>query len=142
MDLNQKLSNFESSPENDTWQMIESRARQEGDGLYDMKITPAEICWEKIATGIDQHVEDNTKTIFTSRKNLTSFIRYAAIITGILIGSISLSNKSIRTTFMNAILESNIKTTVNDTKKALPQNNKKIDSVIKINAKSSKQSLK
>jgi hypothetical protein len=131
MDLNQKLNNFECRPPDQAWSAIEKKASNEIDSLYEMKIIPPEICWNNIAEkiGNTEGKINNSKSISSSY--ISTWIRYAAIITGVLLLSIGLFNPSLRNKLFNTVIESNLKTSLSDTQYILPSNKKKSDTSIK-----------
>ena len=131
MDLNQKLNNLECRPPDQVWSAIEKKASNEIDSLYEMKIIPPEICWNNIAEkiGNTEGKINNSKSISSSY--ISTWIRYAAIIMGVLLLSIGLFNPSLRNKLFNTVIESNLKTSLSDTQYILPSNKKKSDTSIK-----------
>lgn len=125
MDLNQKLNNLEFTPEKQVWRSIENETRKIEDGIYDIEIMPPEICWMNIAKQISNVENKNTK--LRSIPGFSGWIRYAAIFTGIILGTIALLDHSIRNRVLNTVLESNMKTSLSDTQHIIPMNIKKID---------------
>jgi hypothetical protein len=129
MDLNQQLNNLELTPDEQVWQAIENETRKKAEGMYDMKIMPPEICWTNIAEQINTAEKKNTKP--KSISDFSKWIRYAAVFTGITLGTISLLDHSIRNKLLNTVLESNLKTSLSDTQKIIPINIKKTDTSTK-----------
>ena len=129
MDLNQQLNNLEFTPDEQVWSGIENETRKKGGGIYDMKIMPPEICWNNIADRLNDSEEKNSKPKVIPV--FTKWIRYAAVFTGITLGTIGLLDHSIRNKVLNTVLESNLKTSVSDTQHILLVNKKKSDSLIK-----------
>jgi hypothetical protein len=129
MDLNQQLNNLELTPDEQVWPAIEGETRKKGGGIYDLKIMPPENCWNNIAERLSDAEEKNSKP--RAIPSFTKWIRYAAILTGITLGTIGLLNDSLRSKLFNTVLESNLKTSISDTQQILPTNKKKSDSLIK-----------
>ena len=116
-------------PSEATWSAIESNARQDTERMHDLKVVPPEICWTKIAQHIKSPQEKSISEQMGKKIAFPSWMRYAAVIAGITILSISLMNNSIRNKFLNTLLESNLKTSLSDSQYILPTNKKKSDSV-------------
>ena len=138
MDLNQKLDNFECRPPDQAWSAIEKKTSKEIDSLYELKIIPPEICWINIAEkiGNTEGKINNSQPLASSY--ISTWIRYAAITTGVLFLSIGLFNASLRNKLFNTVLESNLKTSLSDTQYMLPSNKKKSDTSIKTSIRASK----
>jgi hypothetical protein len=132
MDLNQQLNDLEFTPDEQVWPAIEKETRKKGGGIYDMTIMPPESCWTNIAEQINTAEKKNTKP--KSISDFSKWIRYAAVFTGITLGTISLLEHSIRNKLLNTVLESNLKTSLSDTQKIIPINKKKSDTLLKNSA--------
>jgi hypothetical protein len=129
MDLNQQLNDLEYTPDDRVWYAIENEARKKGGGIYDMKIVPPEICWLNIAEQISDVEKKKNKP--KSIQDFPKWIRYAAVFTGITLGTIGLLNHSVRNKILNTVLESNLKTSLSDTQHLLPTIKKKPDNLPK-----------
>lgn len=118
MATNENLSELQCNPEQENWSAIENSLIKHSQNLYNLSITPPEICWSNISSKInpDLKIDEayNSQNKMKTTRMLSNWMRYAAVITGIVVLSLGMLNTSFRNGVVSIFTKTNLKTSLTD----------------------------
>lgn len=118
MATNENLSELQYNPEQENWNAIENDLSKDSENVYNLCMTPPEICWSNISIKINNNLKieenHNGQNKMKTLSILSNWMRYAAVIAGIVVISVGMLNTSFRNGVISIFTKTNLKTSLTD----------------------------